>query len=112
MVNVSVMRLSGRTYALDLTTSASSALLIEATTNDQTNYVHLLNTGSGVAAVEFSNSSTVTTPTIASTGISGSYVLPPAMNYPLIVAAPQAPFYIKAISSSTNTLYITAAQAG
>jgi hypothetical protein len=34
------------------------------------------------------------------------------MNYPLIIAAPKAPFYIKAISSSTNTLYITAAQAG
>ena len=112
MVNVSVIRVSGRTYALNLTTSASAALLIEATTNDQANYVHLLNTGTGVAAVEFSNSDTVTTPTVASTGTSGSYVLPAAMNYPLIVAAPQAPFYIKAVSSSTNTLYITAAQAG
>jgi hypothetical protein len=112
MVNVQVMRLSGRTYALNLTTSASSALQIEATTNDQATYVALLNTGSGVAAVELSNSSTVTTPTVASTGNSGSFVLPAAMNYPLIIAAPKAPFYIKAISSSTNTLYITAAQAG
>jgi hypothetical protein len=112
MVNVSVIRVSGRTYALNLTTSASAALLIEATTNDQANYVHLLNTGTGVAAVEFSNSSTVPTPTVASTGNSGSYVLPAAMNYPLIIAAPKAPFYIRAISSSTNTLYITAAQAG
>ena len=112
MVNVSVMRLSGRTYALNLTTSASSALQIEATTNDQAPYVSLLNTGTGVAAVELSNSSTVTTPTVASTGNSGSYVLPPAMNYPLLIAAPKAPFYIKAISSGTNTLYITAAQAG
>lgn len=112
MVNVSVMRLSGRTYALDLTTTPSAALQIEATTNDQTNYVHLLNTGTGVAAVEFSNSSTVTTPSIASTGNNGSYVLPAAMNYPLIIAAPKAPFYIKAVSSGTNTLYITAAQAG
>ena len=106
------MRLSGRTYALDLTTSATSALLIEATTNDQANYVHLLNTGTGVAAVELANSSTVPTPSIATTGNKGSYVLPAAMNYPLIIAAPKAPFYIKAISSSTNTLYITAAQAG
>jgi hypothetical protein len=112
MVNVSVMRPSGRTYALNLTTSASAALLIEATTNDQTNYVALLNTGSGVASVELSNSDTVTTPTIASTGNSGSFVLPAAMNFPLMIAAPKAPFYIKAISSSTNTLYITAAQAG
>lgn len=111
MVNTSIMRYSGRTYTLDLTTSASAATLIEATTNDQTNYVSLLNVGTGVAGVEFSNSSTVTTPTIASTGNKGSFVLPAAMNFPLLVAAPKAPFYIKAISSGTNTLYITACQA-
>lgn len=111
MVNTSVMRYSGRTYALDLTTSASSALLIEATTNDQVNYVSLLNTGTGKAAVEFSNSSTVPTPTIATTGISGSFVLPGGMTLPLLVAVPKAPFYIKGISSGTNTLYITATQA-
>lgn len=105
------MRYSGRTYTLDLTTSASAATLIEATTNDQTNYVSLLNTGTGVAAVEFSNSSTVPTPSIATTGNKGSFVLPAAMNFPLLVAAPKAPFYIKAISSGTNTLYITACQA-
>jgi len=111
MVNTSVMRPSGRTYALSLTTSASTALLIEATTNDQTNYVSLLNTGSGVAGVELSNSSTVTTPTVASTGNSGSFILPAGMTFPLLIAAPKAPFYIKAISSSTNVLYITACQA-
>ena len=111
MVNTSAMRYSGSTYALDLTTSASAATLIEATTNDQTNYVSLINTGTGKAAVEFSNSSTVATPTIASTGNSGSFVLPAAMTFPLLVAAPKAPFYIKAISSGTNTLYITACQA-
>jgi hypothetical protein len=112
MVNTSAMRPSGRTYALNLTTSASSALLIEATTNDQTNYVSLLNTGSGVAAIEMGNASdTVATPTIASTGNSGSFVLPAAMTYPLVIAAPKAPFYIKGISSGTNTLYITAVQA-
>ncbi len=112
MVNTSAMRPSGRTYALNLTTSASSALLIEATTNDQTNYVSLLNTGSGVAAIEMGNAaSTVATPVIASTGNAGSFVLPAAMTYPLVIAAPKAPFYIKGISSGTNTLYITAVQA-
>jgi hypothetical protein len=112
MVNMSAMRPSGRTYALNLTTSASSALLIESTTNDQTNYVSLLNTGSGVAAIEMGNASdTVATPAIASTGNAGSFVLPAAMTFPLVIAAPKAPFYIKGISSGTNTLYITAVQA-
>jgi hypothetical protein len=112
MVNTSVIRVSGKTFALDLTTSASSALLVSATTNDQTHYVQLLNTGTGIAAVELSNSSTVATPAIPSTGNgSTSYILPAAMNYPVIIAAPKAPFYLKAISSGTNTLYIAAAQA-
>ena len=111
MTNTNVMRISGPCFALDLTTSASSALLITATTNDQTNYVSLLNTGTGKAAIELSNNATVTTPTIATTGISGSFVLPGSMTFPLIIAAPKAPFYIKGISSGTNTLYITATQA-
>jgi uncharacterized protein YfdQ (DUF2303 family) len=112
MVNMSAIRPSGRTYTLDLTTSASAALLVEATTNDQTNYVSLLNTGNGVAAIEMgTESSTVKTPAIASTGNAGSFVLPASMNFPLIIAAPKAPFYIKGISSGTNTLYITAVQA-
>jgi hypothetical protein len=112
MVNTSAMRPSGRTYALNLTTNASAALLIESTTNDQTNYVSLLNTGSGLAAIELGNASgTVATPAIASTGNAGSFVLPAAMTFPLVIAAPKAPFYIKGISSGTNTLYITAVQA-
>ena len=111
MTNTNVLRLSGQCFALDLTTSASSALLITATTNDQTNYVSLLNTGTGKAAIELSNNATVTTPTIATTGISGSFVLPGSMTFPIIIAAPKAPFYIKGISSGTNTLYITATQA-
>jgi hypothetical protein len=112
MVNLSAIRLSGPCYALDLTTSASSALLITPTTNDQTNYVCLLNTGTGKAAIEMGPAAAnVPDPTIATTGNSGSYVLPGGMNFPLVLAAPKGPFYIKAISSGTNTLYITPAQA-
>jgi hypothetical protein len=112
MVNLSAIRLSGPCYALDLTTSASSALLITPTTNDQTNYVSLLNTGTGKAAIEMAPASdNLVTPSIATTGNSGSYVLPGGMNFPLVLAAPRGPFYIQAISSGTNTLYIAPAQA-
>ncbi len=112
MTNTSTVRVSGRTFALDLTTSASAALGITASTNDQTNYVSLLNTGTGIAAIEFSNTSTVPTPAIASSGSSGSLVLPASMNMPIIIACPPAPFWVKGISSGTNSLYITAVQAG
>lgn len=111
MVNTSVYRTSGKTVTLSLTTAASSATLVSANTNDQTNYVMLLNTGSDVAAVEFSNTSTVPTPAIASSGSAGSFVLPGGMNFPIVVACPPAPFYIKGISAGTNVLYITPIQA-
>lgn len=111
MVNTSVYRTAGKTVTMSLTTAASSATLVAANTNDQTNYVMLLNTGTGVAAVELSNTSTVADPAIASSGNAGSFVLPGGMNYPLVIAAPSAPFYIKAISSGTNVLYVTPVQA-
>ena len=111
MTNTSVIRLNGRTYVLSLTTSASAALLITPKANDQTNYIHLLNTGTGVAAIELSNGATFADPAIASSGNAGSYVLPAAMTMPILIAAPAGPLYIKAISSSTNVLYITPALA-
>lgn len=110
MVNLSAYRISGKTVTLSLTTSASNATLIKANTNDQTNYVMLLNVGADTAAIELSNTSTVATPAIASSGNAGSFVLPPAMNFPVVIAAPPAPFYIKGISSGTNTLYVTPIQ--
>ena len=82
--------------------------MITPTVNDNVNYVSLLNTGSGLAGVEFAPlAANLVTPTIASTGGSGSFVLPGAMNFPLIIAVPKGPFYIQAISSTTNTLYVT-----
>jgi len=113
MLNTSVMRPAGRTYRLNLTTAASATLLIEDTTNDQTNLVSLLNTGTGVAAVEFANASgAIVSPTVASTGTAGSFILPAAMTYPMLIAAPPAPFYIKAKSTGTNALFITPVEVG
>jgi hypothetical protein len=47
------------------------------------------------------------TPAIASTGGSGSFILAPSMFLPIIIDCPRPNFYIKAISSTTNTLYLT-----
>jgi hypothetical protein len=44
---------------------------------------------------------------IASTGGSGSLVLPANMIYPMIIDCGSPNLYIKGISSGTNTLYIT-----
>lgn len=112
MVNTSVMRISSRTYCLALTNAASNALLIEPNTNDQTNYVALLNISTDACAIEMAPASAnVVTPSIATTGNSGSFVVPGSMNFPLIIAAPKGPFYLKGISANTSTLYITIVQA-
>lgn len=107
MVNTPVFRLGGKTFCLDLTSTASDELLITGN-NDNINYVSLLNTGSDVASIELRNATGVAEPTIGSNGNLGSYVLPGDMNYPILIACPFAPFYIRGLSSGTNTLYITA----
>jgi hypothetical protein len=96
------------TYALDLTTAASSALQIVPNTPTRAFRVALLNTGSGRAAVTFGTTdSNMLTPAIATTGNGGSFVLPANMIYPMVLDCPAPDFYLKAISSATNTLYVT-----
>jgi hypothetical protein len=96
------------TFALDLTTSASAALQIVPSSPTRAYRVGLLNTGTGRAAVTFgTTSSNMDTPVIASTGGSGSLVLPANMIYPMIIDCGAPDLYIKGISSGTNTLYVT-----
>lgn len=96
------------TYALDLTTAASSALNVVPSSPTRAFRVALLNTGTGRAAVTFGTTATnMDTPAIATTGNGGSFVLPANMIYPMVIDCPAPNFYLKAISSGTNTLYVT-----
>lgn len=102
------LRPNGQTTLLTLTTSASSVVTITPLGNVQNNYLAVWNTGGGKAAIEFSNTSTVATPAIATSGNAGSFVLPPNMPTPLVIAAPQGVCYVKAIGDATgSTLLIT-----
>lgn len=102
------LRPNGQTTLLTLTATASSAITITPVGNVQNNYLAVWNTGNGKAAVEFSNTSTVPTPSIASSGNAGSFVLPPNMVTPIVLAAPQGVCYIKAIGDATgSTLLVT-----
>lgn len=102
------LKILGQTYALNLTTAASNALQIQATSPTRAYRVAIINTGSGIAAVTFGTTATnMATPVIASTGNSGSFVLPANMIYPIILDCPAPDFYLKGISSSTNTIYVT-----
>jgi hypothetical protein len=112
MVNLSAIRLSGPTYMLTLDTDPSDPLLISPSTNDQTNYVTLLNIGADPCAITMApEAANLVDPAIATTGDSGAFVLPKAMNFPLTIACPKGPFYLSGISSGSSTLFITPTQA-
>lgn len=102
------LKILSPTYALNLTTSASAALQIVPNTSTRAFRVAILNTGSGTAAIALGSTATnMGTPAIASTGNSGSFVLPANMIYPIILDCPAPDFYLKGISSGTNTIYVT-----
>ena len=102
------LKILSPTYRLDLTSSASSALQLIPDTPTLAFRVAILNTGTGTAAITFgTTSSNMATPAIAASGGSGSYVLAPGMFLPVIIDCPRPNFFIKAISSGTNSLYLT-----
>ena len=110
MAGSTVQRNSGSTVALSVTNTAHSAVQIVGNyTNDQVNFASFLNTGAAPIAVKFGTTSSVSAPTFPSDGTNGDYVLPAGMTSPLILATPQAPFYMTALSNSATAglLYVT-----
>jgi hypothetical protein len=107
MAASSVLRTAGKTYALSVTSSSHSAVLINSTTNEQVNHTTFLNTGTSAIAVKWGT----TDPGAAVLPVDGTpadFVLPASMTQPVIVATPQAPYYLTAISASaTGVLYVT-----
>ena len=102
------LKILSPTFRLDLTTAASSALQLIPDTPTLAFRVAILNTGSGTAAITFGTTSTnMATPAIASSGNGGSYILAPNMFLPVIIDCGAPNVFIKAISSTTNTLYLT-----
>ena len=102
------LKILSPTFRLDLTTAASSALQLIPDTPTLAFRVALLNTGTGTAAITFGTTSTnMATPAIASSGNGGAYILAPSMFLPVIIDCPRPNFFIKAISSGTNSLYLT-----
>ena len=102
------LKILSPTFRLDLTTAASSALQLIPDTPTIAFRVAILNTGTGTAAITFGTTSTnMATPAIASSGNGGAYILAPSMFLTVIIDCPRPNFFIKAISSGTNSLYLT-----
>lgn len=109
MANTSVIRLAGQTTAISVTASSTAAILIDDNTNDQINFVGLINTGATQVAVKFgdANMGAAVLPVSAST--LGDYVLPASMTSPMILACPTTPFYVRMIGSGAgpSIVYVT-----
>lgn len=105
-----VTRVAGNTHAISVTETSSAALEIKAGyTNDQVNYVSALNTGSVPVAIKFGDAS-MTAAVFPVAGVTqGDFVLPANMIYPIILAAPAAPFYVRSIGSAAgpSIVYVT-----
>jgi hypothetical protein len=102
------LKILSPTYALDLTTSASSALQLVPNTPTRAFRVAILNTGAGTAAITFGTTATnMATPVVPTTGTGAAFVLAPTMFYPIVIDCGSPNVFVKAISSSTNTIYLT-----
>ena len=116
---------NGSTYRITVPATASTPLLITPASNGTNTFASLLNTGTAFVVISIGlTSSTTLTPTIPTTGtafppagtwgtVSQAIILPPSMNYPIIIPAPSRPFYVSIIGSAANgEFFITPLNAG
>jgi hypothetical protein len=110
MAGSTVQRNAGPTVALSVTNSAHAAVLIDDNTNDQVNFTSFLNTGAAPIAIKMGPTDPGA-PVFPTDGTNGSFVLPAAMTFPLILACPTTPYYLTAVSNSATAglLYVTPA---
>ena len=108
MANTSVLRTAGKTVAISVTASSTTATIIDDQTNDQVNYVSLLNTGSVAVAVKFGNAN-VGAAVLPVSGTPGDFLLPATMTSPIVLACPTLPFYVRMIGAAAgpSLVYVT-----
>ena len=107
MSNTIVLRPVGQTTYISVTDTSSTAKTVSVVGNDQANYAAFLNTGTNPCAITIAPSSAGVSTYPATNP--GSFVLPAAMNYPLVLAVPSTSFSVTAIAASgkTTDLFVT-----
>lgn len=105
-----VLRLQAKTTALSVAATAHAAVTISSVGNNQVNYAAFLNVGANSVAIEISPVGiTAVTATVPADGTPGSFVLPPLMTQPIVLATPANNFQVSAIGSASGPalVYIT-----
>jgi len=108
MANTSVLRLAGKTTAISVTASSTSATIIDDTTNDQVNFAAFLNTGSVAVAVKLGDAN-VGAAVLPVSGTPGDFLLPAGMTSPIVLACPTVPFHVRMIGAAAgpSLVYVT-----
>jgi len=109
MANTSVIRTAGLTTAISVGASSTSAQLIDDNTNDQVNYASFMNIGSTSVAVKVGDANVGAAVLPVSGSTTGDFVLPPLMTFPMVLAVPTTPFYVRMIGSAAgpSIVYVT-----
>lgn len=110
MSNTNVLRLQAQTTALSVVGTVHAPVTVNSVGNNQVNYASFLNTGANSVAIELSPAGiTAVSATIPSDGVLGSFVLPPLMTAPIVLATPANTFQVSAIGSASGPalVYIT-----
>ena len=108
MANTSVLRLAGKTTAISVTASSTTATIIDDQTNDQTNFASFLNTGTVAVAVKMGDAN-VGAAVLPVSGTPGDFLLPAAMTFPIVLACPTVPFNVRMIGAAAgpSLVYVT-----
>jgi len=108
MANTSVLRLAGKTTAISVTASSTSATIIDDQTNDQVNFASFLNTGAVAVAVKLGDAN-VGAAVLPMSGTPGDFLLPASMSSPIVLACPTVPFYVRMIGAAAgpSLVYVT-----
>jgi hypothetical protein len=108
MANTSVLRLAGKTTAVSVTASSTSATIVEDQTNDQVNFAAFLNTGSVAVAVKLGDAN-VGAAVLPVSGTPGDFLLPASMSSPIVLSCPTVPFYVRMIGAAAgpSLVYVT-----
>jgi len=103
------IRPTGPTVALSVVATSHAAVALNATLNENTNFVALLNPGAVAVAVKISQTGVAAT--LPTDGTPGDFVLPPLMELPLLLPCaigPQSAGQITAIGATAGPTIIYA----
>lgn len=107
MASTSILRPVGNTICLSVVAVSHAAIPLTFATNDQVNFASCLNTGSLPVAIKFSVAGVAAT--FPAEGTPGDYVLPPLMEFPLILSIPSGAVEVTAIGAGAGPtpIYVT-----